>query len=172
MNIIIPALLIIMLAYSLKKGVGVYEAFVRGAAEALPLIVKILPYMASMMIALNIFRDSGVLEFIIDMSAPVLELVAIPKELAPLIILRPFSGSATMALLNDLFVSAGPDSFASFAGAVTIGSTETIFYTIALYFGSVGVKKTRHAIPVALLSGVTGIAAGMLLSALFYPGAR
>ncbi|MEG1559431.1 MAG: spore maturation protein [Clostridia bacterium] len=168
MNMILPLLLAALVVYSLIKGVSVYDSFVKGAMDALPIILKILPFMATMMIALNVFRDSGVLTFLMNLCAPTFSTLGVPSELVPLIILRPFSGSASMALLNDIFKQTGPDSFASFAGAIIIGSTETIFYTVSLYFGSVGIKKTRHAIPTALLSGLFGVVSGLILSILWY----
>ena len=124
--------------------------------------------MAAMLCALNIFRDSGALGVFIKLISPVMQFLGIPKELVTLIFLRPFSGSAAMALLDDVFKTTGVDSYASFLASIMLGSTETIFYSVALYFGSIGVTKTRHSIAVAIISGVFGIAASVILGKMFY----
>ena len=164
MSYIMPAMILLLLGYALYKRVNVYEAFTRGAQEALPLLVQVLPFMAAMMIAMNLFRSSGGLSAFIRCIEPLLSKLGIPAELVPLLVLRPFSGSAAIALLQDVFTNHGVDSFAGLAASLMVGSTETIFYTVALYFGSVGVRKTRITIAVALLSGVVGAVAAFLFA--------
>lgn len=164
MSYIMPAMILLLLGYALYKRVNVYEAFTRGAQEALPLLVQVLPFMAAMMIAMNLFRSSGALSAFIRWIEPLLSKLGIPAELVPLLVLRPFSGSAAIALLQDVFTNHGVDSFAGLAASLMLGSTETIFYTVALYFGSVGVRKTRITIAVALLSGVVGAGAAFLFA--------
>lgn len=164
MSYIMPAMILLLLGYALYKRVNVYEAFTRGAQEALPLLVQVLPFMAAMMIAMNLFRSSGALAAFIRWIEPLLSKLGIPAELVPLLVLRPFSGSAAIALLQDVFTNHGVDSFAGLAASLMLGSTETIFYTVALYFGSVGVRKTRVTIAVALLSGVVGAVAAFLFA--------
>ena len=164
MSYIMPLMILLLLGYALYKRVNVYEAFTRGAQEALPLLVQVLPFMAAMMIAMNLFRSSGALSAFIRWIEPLLSKLGIPAELVPLLVLRPFSGSAAIALLQDVFTNHGVDSFAGLAASLMLGSTETIFYTVALYFGSVGVRKTRVTIAVALLSGVVGAVAAFLFA--------
>lgn len=164
MSYIMPLMILLLLGYALYKRVNVYEAFTRGAQEALPLLVQVLPFMAAMMIAMNLFRSSGALSAFIRWIEPLLSKLGIPAELVPLLVLRPFSGSAAIALLQDVFTNYGVDSFAGLAASLMLGSTETIFYTVALYFGSVGVRKTRVTIAVALLSGVVGAVAAFLFA--------
>ncbi|MDR0841626.1 MAG: spore maturation protein [Christensenellaceae bacterium] len=164
MNYVLPGLILLLIGYALLKGVQVYEAFVRGAAQALPLLVRILPYMAAMMVALAVFRQSGALAALIEFLSPAAGAVGLPGELVPLVLLRPFSGGAALALLQDVYAAHGPDSFAGYAASVMLGSTETIFYTISLYFGSVGISKTRHAVPVAILAGLVGVIAAIVFA--------
>lgn len=164
MSYIMPLMILLLLGYALYKRVNVYEAFTRGAQEALPLLVQVLPFMAAMMIAMNLFRSSGALSAFIRWIEPLLSKLGIPAELVPLLVLRPFSGSAAIALLQDVFTNHGVDSFAGLAASLMLGSTETIFYTVALYFGSVGVRKTRVTVAVALLSGVVGAVAAFLFA--------
>lgn len=169
MHLFIPILLLFLILSSLFMGTGVYDSFIRGAKSALPLMLQILPYMAAMLCALNIFRDSGALFVIEKLLSPVMSFFGIPDELMTLIMLRPFSGSAAIALLGDVYKTVGVDSYQGFMASVMLGSTETVFYTVTLYFGSIGVKKTRHAVPAALISAVAGIAASVILTKLMYP---
>lgn len=164
MQLIIPILLALLVVCSVFSGAGVYDSFIRGAKKALPVLFNILPFMAAMLCALNIFRDSGALAILTDFISPILKLCGIPNDLATLVILRPFSGSAAIALLDDVYKTAGVDSYSGYLASIMLGSTETIFYTVALYFGSVNVTKTRHAVPTALLSGLIGIIASILLA--------
>ena len=164
MNYILPGLILLLLLYALSKGVNVYEAFVKGAAEALPLLLRILPYMAAMMAALSVFRQSGALSIFVAAITPACKVLGIPAELVPLFVLRPFSGSAGVALLQDVYAQYGPDGFLGYAASVMLGSTETIFYTLALYFGSVKVTKSRHALPVSLAAGVVGAATAIVFA--------
>lgn len=157
MALIIPALIALLLIYALIKRVNPYEAFARGAAEALPTLVSVLPYLAAMLICISVFRGSGAMDAFVALSSPVLSRLGVPSELVPLIILRPFSGSASLALLQDSLLQYGADTFIGRAASVSVGSTETIFYTLALYFGAVGVSKTRYSAPVAILSGLAGV---------------
>lgn len=166
MDYIMPALIGALIVYALIKRVNVYEAFVSGAMEALPLMAQIAPYMAAMMAALGVMRATGALDSLISFIAPALSAVGMPPELTPLFTLRPFSGSAATALLNDVFVSYGTDGYVGLAASLMLGSTETIFYTVALYFGSVNVRKTRGSIPAALISGVAGAWAALVFARL------
>ena len=164
MSYLIPVLILALLIYAYLKKTDVYGAFITGAKEALPMLLQVLPPMAAMMAALTVLRASGALAAFVNFVAPVFEAVGLKRALVPLFVLRPFSGSASMALLKDVFDTYGVDSFSGYAASVMLGSTETIFYTIALYFGAVGVTKTRYTIPVALFAGVVGTAAALLFA--------
>lgn len=168
MEYIVPALILALIIISFFRGNGIYEAFIRGAKQALPMLLNVLPYMAAMLCALNLFRVSGALGALVELTSPAMEAVGIPGELTPLIVLRPFSGGAALALLEDVFQTIGVDSYGGIMASIMLGSTETIFYTVALYFGSINIKKTRHSIPVALISGVLGIAASVILTNIFF----
>lgn len=168
MALIIPVLLLCLMIASFFRGSGVYDSFIRGAKQALPTLINVLPYMAAMLCALNLMRDSGALGYIVKLLSPVFRAISVPEQLTPLIVLRPFSGGAALALLDDVFKTQGVDSIAGYMASVMLGSTETIFYTVSLYFGSIGVKKTRYSIPVALLSGLVGVIASVILSNLFF----
>ena len=164
MNYILPVLILLLLLYALGKGVDIYEAFVRGAASALPMILQILPYMAAMMAGLTVFRDSGALDWLVGKLSPLCAALGLPPELVPLFALRPFSGGAAVALLQDVYTQYGPDGFLGYAASVMLGSTETIFYTISLYFGAAKITKTRHAVPVSLGAGLVGAAAAIVFA--------
>ncbi len=165
---IIPCLAGALLIYGLVKGVDVYEAFADGAAEGLPVLVKILPYLAAMLVAVGMLRESGLIEDVTNLMAPACNGVGLDARLVPLILLRPFSGSGSMAILQDLLVQCGPDSRAGMTASILMGSSETIFYEVALYFGVIGVKKTRFAVPVAMAAMVVSTAVSIWLG-MAYP---
>ncbi|MCE5236007.1 MAG: nucleoside recognition domain-containing protein [Clostridiaceae bacterium] len=164
MSYLVPALVVALFIYAYAKKTDVYGAFIAGAKETFPLLLHVLPPMAAMMAALTVLRSSGALAAVIEFTAPAFEAIGLKRELVPLFVLRPFSGSAAMALLKDVFDAYGVDSFSGYAASVMLGSTETIFYTIALYFGAVGVTKTRYTVPVALLAGIVGTVGAMLFA--------
>ena len=160
MSYILPLMILGLIIYALIKRVDVYSAFTEGAAEALPMLIKILPYMAGMLAAIQALRASGALELMLGALSPAFNAMGLPAELAPLFILRPFSGSAALSLLGDVLTTYGPDTFTGVAASIMLGSTETIFYTIALYFGTVGIRRTRAA----FISSVIGTAAAIVLA--------
>ncbi len=168
MNWLLPALVAALLLIALLRKADLYDAFVQGARDGLPLLLRVLPCMAAMLIALRVLRASGALEAFIGFLAPALKWIGMPPGLVPLFVLRPFSGSAAMSLLKDVFDVSGPDSFEGVAASIMLGSTETVFYTVALYFGSVGVKKTRATIPVALFGALLGAALSLLFTGVLF----
>ena len=161
---VLPIAIASVLTFALVKKVDVYSAFAKGAKEALPVLINILPYLAAMLMAINVFRESGALAALIRLLEKPLAALGFPAELLPLALLRPFSGSASLALLSDVYAQYGADTFLGRAASLMMGSSETIFYTLALYFGSIHVTKTRYCVPVALLSGAVGIAVSLLLA--------
>lgn len=168
MSWVLPGLIAVLLLVALIRRADVYDAFVAGAREGLPLLLRVLPCIAAMLIALRVLRASGALEAFIQMLSPMLDRIGMPAELVPLFVLRPFSGSAALSLLKDVFDSSGPDSFEGIAASVMLGSTETVFYTVAVYFGSIGVKRTRGVLPVALVLSALGAALALAFTAVLF----
>jgi spore maturation protein B len=165
---LLAVLTFMLLVTAAIRRVNVFEAFREGAAQALPLLKTILPTLAVFSAAMTLFRESGAAKVLETALSPALSFLGIDPPLVPLLLSRPFSGGAAVAALSDIFTQYGPDSRAGMTASVLLGSSETIFYSLALYFGSVGVKKTRFAVPVALFCMLVSIAAGLLLSSLFF----
>ena len=153
---IIPTLIFGMLAIGFVRGVRVYEVFVKGAKEGFDLAVMIIPYLVAILMAVGMFRASGGLGALVDFLGPVTALVGMPSEVLPLAILRPLSGSGAFAITADLLQTHGPDSLIGNIASTMNGSTETTFYVLAVYFGSVGVTRVRHAVPAGLAADITG----------------
>ena len=166
--LVIPALLAAVAVYGAARRVDVYAALTRGAGEGLSVLARIVPALVGLMTAVAMFRASGALEWLTGLCAPALELLGIPPETAPLMLVRPISGSGALAVAGDLIAAQGPDSYAGRVAAVMLGSTETTFYTIAVYFGAAGIRQTRHTIPAALTADCVGFAASALAVRLFF----
>ena len=145
-ELVVPVLLCFTACYALGKRVDVYTALTRGAEEGLNVLVHILPSLIALLTAVYMFRASGAMEYL----GALLERVGIPPEVAPLLFIRPISGSGALAVGSELMATYGPDSYIGRVAAVMLGSSETTFYTIAVYFGSVGIVKTRYTIPASL----------------------
>ncbi len=152
-----PALFVLFLGLGFLRKVNVYDCFVEGAREGVQSAVRILAPLVGLTIAVSMFRAGGALELLEKLLAPLLEKLQLPAEVLPLALLRPVSGSASTAIVTDIFRASGPDSPAGKIASVMMGSTETTFYVIAVYFGAVGIKNTRHALPAALTADVAGI---------------
>ncbi len=167
-SVVIPLLLSAVAVYGLGKRVNVYAALTRGAEEGLTVLLRIVPALIGLLTAVTMFRASGAMEWLSGLFAPLLDLLGIPAETAPLMLVRPVSGSGALAVASDLIASHGPDSYVGRVAAVMLGSTETTFYTIAVYFGSAGITKTRHTIPAALTADLTGFIAAALAVRLFF----
>ena len=164
----VAVLILLLLLFAAFRRVNVFETFREGAAQALPLLKSILPTLAVFSAATALFRQSGAFDLLSSFLSPVTNTLGVDPALLPLLCVRPFSGSAALAALTDIFTQYGPDSRAGLTASVLLGSSETIFYTLALYFGSVGIKKTRFAVPAALAALLTSIVTGLLLSSLFF----
>ena len=169
-GIAVPLSLLLLLLWAVYKKTDVFSAFLQGAAGALPLLASIVPCMAAMMVAISVLRDSGVLSFIIGLLSPLCGSLGLDSRLLPLLLLRPFSGSAASAVAADIYRTYGADSLVGHLAGVLMGASETLFYTLALYFGSVGIRKSRYAIPAALLCTLVAAVAGIFFGTLFYPG--
>lgn len=159
----IPFLLSFFPVYAAARGIKVYDEFVEGAKEAFNVILRIIPFLVTMLVAIGMFKGAGGIDLLTKLLSPVLTPLHFPTDLVPLALMRPLSGSATLALLTDIVHRLGPDSIVSLTAATIYGSTETTFYVAAVYFGSVGIKQTRHAIPAGLLADLTGVIASVII---------
>ena len=167
-SLVIPLLLAGVAVYGLGRRMDVYGALTHGAEEGLTVLLKVLPALVGLLTAVSMFRASGALEFLTGLCAPVLEALGIPPKATPLMLVRPVSGSGALAVGTDLITTYGPDSYIGRVAAVMLGSTETTFYTIAVYFGSAGIIRTRHTVPAALAADLTGFFASAFAVRLFF----
>ncbi|MEP7015514.1 MAG: nucleoside recognition domain-containing protein [Verrucomicrobiota bacterium] len=159
----IPFLLSFFPLYAAVRGVKVYEEFVEGAKEGFGVILKIIPFLVTMLVAIGMFKGAGGIDLLSRALSPILTPLHFPTDLLPLALMRPLSGSGTLALLTDIVHRLGPDNIVSLTAATIYGSTETTFYVAAVYFGVVGVKQTRHAIPAGLLADLAGVIASVII---------
>jgi spore maturation protein SpmB len=159
----IPFLLSFFPVYAAARGIKVYDEFVEGAKEAFNVIMRIIPFLVTMLVAISMFKGAGGIDLLTKMLSPILTPLNFPTDLLPLALMRPLSGSATLALLTDIVHRLGPDHLTSLTAATIYGSTETTFYVAAVYFGSVSIKQTRHAIPAGLLADLTGVIASVII---------
>lgn len=166
----VPLLFLAFLGWGIVKKVKVYEVFVEGAKEGFTTAVRIIPYLVAMLAAIGIFRASGALELLTSVLAPVTALIGMPPETLPMALMRPLSGSGSLGIMTELMKVHGPDSLIGLMASTMYGSSETTFYVLAVYFGSVGVKNTRHAVPVGLLADLAGmLAAVWIVNLIFRP---
>ncbi|MBQ9624539.1 MAG: spore maturation protein [Clostridia bacterium] len=156
-NTVILTIIALVVGYGLFKGVDVYGAFTEGAREGLQTTLRIFPHMVALMVGVSMLRASGATDLLAKLFAPVFSLFKIPIELLPLVILKPFSGGAALGVLADIYTAYGVDSRIGIIASAVMGSSETIFYTVALYFGYAGVKNTKYTIPCALLAAFAGV---------------
>lgn len=147
---VIPLIVVGFPLYGLIKKVPVYESFVDGAKEGFQVAVRIIPYLVAILFAIGMFRASGAMDFLIRGLNPFLALIGFPAEVLPMAIIRPLTGSGSAGIVVDMIQQYGEDSIFVKMAAVMFGSTETTFYVIAVYFGAVNIKKTRHAVPAGL----------------------
>jgi spore maturation protein SpmA len=158
----IPLLLSVFPLYAMLRGVKVYEEFVEGAKEGFDVAIKIIPYLVAILVAIGMFRAAGGIELLSQGLRPVLAAVGFPAELLPMVLMRPLSGSGTLGLFAELVKQYGPDTLISRMGGTIYGSTETTFYVLAVYFGSVGIKRSRYALLAGLTADLVGVIASVL----------
>ena len=158
-NMAVPLIICAVAVYGAARRVDVYGALVRGAASGLETLVRILPALVGLLTAVSMLRASGALELAARALEPLMEGLGLPAELLPLMLVRPVSGSVALGVGAELIAAYGPDSYLGRTAAVMLGSTETTFYTVAVYFGAVGVTRTRYAVPAALCADLTGFLA-------------
>ncbi len=167
-SLVIPGLLSAVAVWGMGRRVDVYGALSSGAEDGLRVMLRILPSLIGLLTAVGMFRASGALEWLTGLCAPAMEAVGIPPELTPLMLIRPVSGGGALAVGSELMATYGPDSYIGRVAAVMLGSTETTFYTVAVYFGAAGIVRTRHAIPAALCADLTGFFMAALTVRLFF----
>lgn len=160
---IIPIIVVIIITYGMIKGRKVYEWFIEGAKEGLKVCLNIFPYLLAMIIAVNIFREAKLLDLLNSMIGPLGSLIGLPKEIIPLVLVKPLSGSGAIGILTDILKNYGADSYIGLIASVIMGTTETIFYTITVYFGAIQIKKIRHTLWAAVLADLTAIIISVLL---------
>jgi len=153
----IPAIFLVILSVGAYREVKVYDVFVEGAKEGMTTAIRIIPPLVGLLVAVGVFRASGAMELLVYAVKPVAELLGIPSEVMPLALLRPISGSASLALVADIMGTHGPDSFIGRAVSTMMGSTDTIFYTLTVYFGSVGIKNIRYTLVAALIADAVSV---------------
>ncbi len=158
-----PIVILIIVAQGLKEKKSVFDIFLKGAFEGVEISFKIFPTLIGLFVAIGMLRSSGILEFITNLITPILKLLKFPSEVVPLALLRPISGSASMAIATDIIKSNGVDSFIGLLASVIMGSTETTLYTIAVYTSSVKIKNTRMILIPALLADLTGIVVSIII---------
>ena len=153
---IVPLLLLISSALVLRKKENAYDILLDGAADGLKLLVTLIPTLILLLTSITMLRASGAIEYISKFLSPVFTFFGIPPETAILVLIRPFSGSAALAIGTELMTQYGADSLIGRTAAIMLGSTETTFYAISVYFGAAGIKKTRYTVPAALIADFTG----------------
>lgn len=168
---LLPAAIIALSAvYGAARGVEVFDAMLDGVKDGLGVCLRIFPSLLALLTAVYMLRASGALEALTALLSPLMTLLGIPPETAPLVLLRPVSGSGALAVGSELIASYGADSLIGRTAAVMLGSTETTFYVIAVYFGAAGIKRTRYAVPAALCADAAGFCLSALFCRLFWPG--
>ena len=165
---VIPLILVGFPLYGLYKRVPVYESFVEGAKEGFAVAVRIIPYLVAILFAIAMFRESGAMDFLVSALSPVLAVIGFPAEVLPMAIVRPLTGSGSAGLVVDMISEYGEDSIFVKMAAVMFGSSETTFYVIAVYFGAVNIKRTRHAVAAGLTADLAAALIAVWLVRLIY----
>jgi spore maturation protein B len=159
----IPLFLVAIPIYGAVKGVKVYESFVEGAKGGFQMAIRIIPYLVAILVAVGMLRGAGGIDMLSRWLGPMLQRVGFPVEILPLAIMRPLSGSGSLGIVTELVKTHGPDSFLGRLAASAYGSTETTFYVLAVYFGSIGIKKVRHAIISGLVADIVSLIAAVII---------
>jgi len=164
----VPFMLAVIPAFGSLRGVKVYDTFIEGAEEGLQVTMRIIPFLVGMMVALSVFRASGAMDLLARLISPVTSWLGFPTEILPLMIVRPLSGAGALAVTADLLKTQHPDSFIGRLASIMQGSTDTTFYVLTVYFGSVGVRKARYAPAVGLLADLAGFLSALYVCNWFF----
>lgn len=162
-DFIVPLMIFGIICYGITMKISVYDTFVKGAKDGFLTVIKIMPTMVGLMVAVGVLRASGFLEFLAQMIGKVTQYIGFPGELVPLTIIKMFSSSAATGLLLDVYKEFGTDSYLGLVASISMSCTETIFYTMSVYFMTAKVTKTRYTLPGALLATLAGLAASVVL---------
>lgn len=164
----IPFLLLVIPLYGFFRRVPVYEAFVEGAEAGFYTAVKIIPFLVGMMVAISVFRASGAMDYLVEALHPFMAAIGAPAEVLPLAVMRPLSGSGALGLATELMRAYGPDSMIGRMASVMQGTTDTTFFVLTVYFGSVGIKRFKYAVVTGLSADVTGLLASIYICNLLF----
>ncbi len=164
---ILPCMVVLIILHGAFKGINVFDEFINGAKNGFKTILDITPSLIALLLCVNMLRASGGLDVICSLVSPLTTFLGIPKEITPLAILSPVSGSGALGMYENILKSFGPDSYIGRCASVIMGSTETTFYAITLYYGSINIKKTRHTLPSALCADLTSFILSPRLVKLF-----
>jgi spore maturation protein B len=164
----IPLFLVAIPVYGVLKGVKIYESFVEGAKGGFQIAIRIIPYLVAILVAVGMLRGAGGIDMLAHWLDPILRRTGFPVDILPLAIMRPLSGSGSLGIVTELVKVHGPDSFIGRLAASAYGSTETTFYVLAIYFGAIGIKKTRHAVLAGLVADIAGLIAAIVVCRLVF----
>lgn len=167
-SLIIPLMVLFIIIYGIIKKVNIYDEFLVGSTESFGMILKIFPCLLAMILGINIFLKCGIIDLLSDLLEPIFSYIKIPIQALPMMIMRPISGTSTLAILNNLLIDFGPDSIIGTLGSIIQGSTDTTFYVITLYFGSIGIKKIRYALWAGLFADLIGITASIIITNILF----
>jgi len=165
---LIPVLIFAILILAWRNKVKVYEAFIDGAKEGFSVAIKIIPYLVAVLVAIGMFRASGAMDIFVALFSPITNLIGMPAETLPVALMRPLSGSGALGLVTELMKQHGPDSFIGRVASTMWGSTETTFYVVAVYFGSVGVRRVRHSVAAGLVGDAVGLIMAVIICRLVF----
>ncbi len=163
-DFMIPVVVVSIVLFGCCRKVNIYETFIEGAKEGLQTVVDILPTLIGLMVAVAVFRAGGALDFITSLIRPIADFFGFPAAVVPLAMMRLVSSSAATGLLTDLFAHFGPDSFIGRLASVMMSCTETVFYTLSVYFMSIGIQKSRYTLPAALIANFAGLVAAFYIT--------
>ena len=164
----IPFMIVGIISFGISKKIKVYESFIEGAKGGFTTAIRIIPSFVAMLVALGVFRASGAMDLFTKAFSPILEVFHIPREVVPMIFMRPLSGSGAQGIMSELGTTYGPDSLVARMSAVMMGSSETTLYILAVYFGSVSIKKQRHALWAGLIADAVGALSAIYISRIFF----
>lgn len=161
---LIPTIVLVVLTHGIIKKVPVYETFIEGSKDGLKVAVNIIPYLIAIIVAISMLRASGAIDLAQTAFSGILTSLNIPADVLPIMLVRSLSGSAVLGIFSDIANQFGPESYATKLAAIMVGSSETTFYILAVYFGSVGIKKFRHALWAGILADIVGIVAAVVVA--------
>ena len=164
----LPAIILLILTLGIIKKIPIYEVFTEGAKDGFTVAINIIPYLVAIMVGISMFRACGIIELIQTTCAGVLSTIHVPADVIPVMIVRPLSGSAALGIFSDIANSLGPDNYATKLAAIMVGSSETTFYVLAVYFGAIGITKLRYALLVGILADIIGFVAAIAVCNLMF----